>query len=59
MKKYRCSICGYIYDEELEQIKFCDLPDDWCCPTCGVGKEFFEEIIEDKEFINNVEEAFN
>ena len=29
MAKYRCQLCGYIYDEEKEGIKFKDLPDDW------------------------------
>ncbi len=44
MKKYICTICGYIYDEEVEQIKFEELPDDWTCPTCGATKDLFEEV---------------
>ena len=44
MKKYQCTICGYVYDEEVEGTKFEDLPADWVCPLCGVGKENFEEI---------------
>ena len=40
-KKYRCTVCGYIYDDEKETIKFEDLPDDWKCPRCGVGKDKF------------------
>ena len=32
MAKYKCDICGYIYDEEKEKVKFKDLPDDWTCP---------------------------
>lgn len=44
MKKYQCQICGYIYDDEIEKIKFADLPEDWTCPLCGVGKENFKEI---------------
>jgi len=39
--KYVCDVCGYIYDEEVEDVKFLDLPEDWVCPTCGVGKENF------------------
>ena len=39
--KYRCPLCGYIYDEEKEGVKFADLPDDWCCPVCGEPKEEF------------------
>lgn len=42
--KYECIICGHIYDESIEKIKFEDLPDDWICPTCGVGKENFKKI---------------
>ena len=43
-EKYKCIICGYIYDEEVEKVKFEDLPDDWKCPRCGVGKENFIKI---------------
>ena len=48
MKKYRCKICGHIYDEEKEKVKFIDLPDDWVCPLCGVPKNLFEEIDEEE-----------
>lgn len=41
---YRCTVCGYIYDNEKEEIPFEELPDDWVCPRCGVGKELFEKI---------------
>ena len=47
MKKYRCKICGYIYDETKEKVKFNDLPDDWTCPLCGAPKIMFEEVIEE------------
>lgn len=47
MKKYRCILCGYIYDDTKEEVKFADLPDTWVCPLCGATKEQFEEIIED------------
>ena len=56
MKKYKCLLCGYIYDDEKEKIKFEDLSDDWKCPLCGADKSAFEEIKDDtgvlKEFIN-------
>ena len=52
MKKYRCTICGYIYDEAKEKVKFVDLPDDWKCPLCGAPKSLFEEVKEEKEEIN-------
>lgn len=42
--KYRCKICGYIYDDSIEKISFEDLPDDWRCPLCGASKEMFEKI---------------
>jgi rubredoxin len=52
MEKYECMTCGYIYDpkigdpdgEILAGTKFEDLPDDWVCPDCGVGKEEFEKV---------------
>lgn len=43
-KKYKCTICGHIYDEEIEKVSFSDLPETWKCPICGVGKEMFEEM---------------
>lgn len=49
MKKYRCIICGYIYDETKEKIKFEDLPDDWTCPLCGSPKSAFEEVMEEPQ----------
>ena len=44
--KYRCMACGYIYDDANEEIKFEDLPDDWTCPLCGVGKDMYEKVEE-------------
>ena len=38
-RKWRCSICGYIHEAD-------ELPDDFKCPICGVGKEYFE-LVED------------
>ena len=49
MKKYRCTICGYIYDDEKEKVKFEDLPDDWKCPACGAPKSLFLEVKEEKD----------
>jgi len=51
MKRYVCTVCGWVYDEAQglpeEKIApgtaFGDLPDDFVCPVCGVGKEDFEE----------------
>ena len=49
MARYRCKICGYIYDEEKEGVKFNDLPVDWKCPLCKAPKTSFEKITEDNQ----------
>jgi len=54
MKKYECVTCGYIYDPELgdpdsgiEPGTACeDIPEDWVCPLCGVGKDDFTPVEE-------------
>ena len=38
--KYVC-VCGYVYDEEKEGVKWEDLPEDYECPDCGLGKDSF------------------
>lgn len=43
-KKYKCAACGYIYDEEKEDVRFSDLPSDWICPVCGSEKSDFIEV---------------
>ena len=44
MKKYVCTVCGWVYDPaEHDNVAFEDLPDDWTCPVCGVGKDQFQE----------------
>jgi rubredoxin len=43
-KKYKCLLCGYIYDDSKESVKFEDLNNDWGCPICGAPKSCFEEI---------------
>lgn len=50
MEKYVCIVCGWVYDPAVGDpdngIKagtpFAELPDDWVCPECGVGKDMFE-----------------
>lgn len=42
--QYKCNLCGYIYDDSKEEIKFEDLPDDWSCPLCGAPKSQFTKI---------------
>ena len=50
MKKYRCIVCEWIYDPAVGDpdggiapgTSFEDIPDDWVCPVCGVGKDQFK-----------------
>lgn len=54
MKKYRCKVCGWIYDEAKGDpdngiapgTQFEDLPAEFICPLCGAPKEEFE-VVED------------
>ena len=39
--KYVCNVCGWVYDEEETGVKWEDLPEDFACELCGVGKEDF------------------
>ena len=51
-KKWECIVCGLIFDEEqgwpddgIEPgTRWEDVPSDWLCPDCGVGKEDFEMV---------------
>lgn len=51
MEKYICTVCDYVYNPETGDTEneiepgtpFEELPADWCCPLCGVGKEEFEK----------------
>lgn len=50
MQKWVCKVCGYVYDPAKGDpdngveagTRFEDIPDDWLCPVCGVGKDEFE-----------------
>ena len=52
MDKYECIPCGYVYDPQEGDPEgnidpgtaFEDIPEDWTCPICGVGKDEFEKI---------------
>ena len=54
MKKWECIVCGYVYDEAVgapddgvpPRTRWEDVPEDWLCPDCGVGKEDFEPVDE-------------
>ena len=53
MDKYKCLVCGYIYDPAVGDSTqgvpagtlFEDLSDTWVCPECGVGKDQFEKVV--------------
>jgi len=52
MGKYVCDMCGYEYDPAVGDpgsdiqpgTSFDDLPEDWVCPECGVGKDSFSPV---------------
>ena len=52
MKKYICTVCDWVYDPEAGDpesgiapgTSFEDIPEDWVCPVCGVGKEDFQPV---------------
>jgi rubredoxin len=52
MQKFTCDICGYVYDPAAGDpengvkpgTSFENLPADWVCPDCGVGKELFSPV---------------
>jgi rubredoxin len=54
MTKYRCVLCGYIYDPAVGDPEngvepaapFDKLPDEWVCPVCGAPKSEFERVTE-------------
>lgn len=51
-RMFICTICGWLYEEDRgipdEDIppgtRWEDLPDDFICPECGVGRELFREL---------------
>ena len=51
MEKWKCLVCGYIYDPEAGDpdggiapgTPFERLPDEWTCPVCGASKDMFEK----------------
>ena len=52
MKKYKCVVCDFIYDETkglpeegiAPGTRWEDIPDDWACPDCGAAKDDFEMV---------------
>ena len=51
-RRWECIVCGWNYDEEKGHkddgiepyTRWEDIPDDWVCPECGVGKEDFDMV---------------
>lgn len=51
MAKWVCDICGYVYDPEIGDpdngvaagTAWEDVPEDWVCPLCSVGKDSFSQ----------------
>ena len=41
--KYKCELCGFVYDEDSEGAQFKDLATNWTCPLCGAEKTSFTE----------------
>jgi rubredoxin len=52
LQKYKCTICGHVYDPVFGDpdsgiapgTPFEDIPYDWVCPVCQVGKEDYVKI---------------
>jgi rubredoxin len=52
MSKWECTACGYVYDPAVGDPEngiapgtpFESLPEDWTCPQCGVGKDYFRQV---------------
>ena len=57
MTRWRCTVCDYVYDPELGDpdngvppgTPWGDVPEDWLCPECLLGKEVFEPVEDDSE----------
>ena len=51
MNRFKCQVCGYLYDPEIGDeigciepgVAFADLPSGWVCPVCGAPRDDFEE----------------
>ncbi len=52
MGRWKCTVCGYIYDPQEGDpdqgvepgTSFEELPEDWVCPECGASKDLFEKL---------------
>ncbi|HBF6471132.1 TPA: alpha-hydroxy-acid oxidizing protein [Clostridioides difficile] len=72
MSIYKCSVCGYIYDESKNDKIWDELSEDWECPVCTKGRSYFgkistvyyeedekvaEDIVEDESKLNTEKEG--
>ncbi len=54
MSAYQCPVCDYVYDETKGAARegfppgtaWADVPDDWCCPDCGVREKVDFDALE-------------
>ncbi len=57
MKRWICEVCDYVYDPDKGDVEngvpegtsFENLPDDWVCPLCSVGKDMFKDMLNEVE----------
>jgi rubredoxin len=64
MEKWRCAVCGYVYNSEVGDpdggigpgVLFDELPESWGCPDCGTEKDLFEVFISEDDMTG--EEGF-
>ena len=53
MDTWMCVVCGFIYDEAKGDpdsglppgTRWADVPEDWRCPLCGAGRDYFEKVL--------------
>jgi rubredoxin len=64
MQEFKCTICGFIYDEATgvsekgvaPGTKWEDVPNEFLCPLCGAPKSLFVEVVQNKESDQNIKE---
>jgi rubredoxin len=57
LEKWICTVCDYVYDpvkgdkehDIMPSMPFEDLPFHWRCPECGVSKEMFEKVPQERK----------
>ena len=62
LARFVCITCGWVYDPETGDPEtgiapgtpFEEIPEDWTCPACGVGKEFFDEDMKEPQLVQRL-----